>query len=98
MASAPLRDIVRFCNRILRTSQVNDYDGAVNGLQAENRGRVTRLAAAVDASIATIKKAVALRVDFFVVHHGLFWNNRHPWTGKNYEILQLLLENDLAIY
>jgi dinuclear metal center YbgI/SA1388 family protein len=33
-----------------------------------------------------------------IVHHGLFWSSRQPWTGKNYELLRLLLENDLAVY
>jgi len=32
------------------------------------------------------------------VHHGLFWSPRHPWTKRNYELLRLLMENDLAIY
>jgi len=32
------------------------------------------------------------------VHHGLFWSPSHPWTGKKYELLRLLLENDLAVY
>ena len=38
---------------MLRTHEINDYDGAVNGLQVENRGQVTRIAATVDASLAT---------------------------------------------
>jgi dinuclear metal center YbgI/SA1388 family protein len=33
-----------------------------------------------------------------IVHHGLFWNPRQPWTGKNRELLQLLIENNLAVY
>jgi len=32
------------------------------------------------------------------VHHGLFWSATHPWTGKRYEMLRLLLENNLAVY
>jgi len=33
-----------------------------------------------------------------VVHHGLFWSSRQPWTGKNYELFKLLIENNLAVY
>jgi dinuclear metal center YbgI/SA1388 family protein len=33
-----------------------------------------------------------------IVHHGLFWSTRQPWTGKNYELLRLLVENNLAVY
>jgi putative NIF3 family GTP cyclohydrolase 1 type 2 len=28
----------------------------------------------------------------------LFWSPAHPWTGRRYELLRLLIENDLAIY
>ncbi len=42
MASVPLSLMARYCDRALRTADVNDYDGAHNGLQAQNRGRVSR--------------------------------------------------------
>jgi dinuclear metal center YbgI/SA1388 family protein len=98
MAKVSLAEIVRYCDRTLRTDEISDYDGAVNGLQVENRGGVTRLAAAVDASLATIRRAIAARADLLIVHHGLFWGRSHPWTGKKYELQRLLLENDLAVY
>lgn len=97
-AKATLGDIVKDCDRTLRTGEVNDYEGAVNGLQVENRGTVTRIAAAVDASHSTIKLAVAARADLLLVHHGLFWSARHPWTGRNFEIIRLLVESNLAVY
>ena len=90
--------IVRHCDQILRTRETGDYDGAVNGLQVENSGTVKRLAATVDASLATVKLAIAAKADLLIVHHGLFWNSRQPWTGKNYELLRLLVENNLAVY
>jgi dinuclear metal center YbgI/SA1388 family protein len=98
MPTASLANIVRYCDRALRTADVKDYDGAVNGLQMENRGAVTRIAAAVDASLATVRLAVAARADLLVVHHGLFWSARQPWTGPNYALLRLLLDHDLAVY
>ena len=45
MPKASLTAIVRHCDRLLRTNKITDYDGAVNGLQVENRGTVTRIAA-----------------------------------------------------
>src|SRR6516164_8068456 len=98
MSKASLSVIVNHCDRILRTSEVQDYDGAANGLQIENRGQVTRIVAAVDASLATVRLAIAARADLLIVHHGLFWSPSHPWTGKRYELLRLLLDNDLAVY
>jgi len=98
MLKVPLKTIVVHCDKILRTHEIGDYDGAANGLQVENSGAVTRIAAAVDASLATIKLAIAAKADLLIVHHGLFWSPRQPWTAKNYELLQLLIENNLAIY
>jgi dinuclear metal center YbgI/SA1388 family protein len=98
MPKVPLKTIVAHCDKILRTREIGDYDGAVNGLQVENSGAVTKIAAAVDASLATVKLAIAAKADLLIVHHGLFWSPRQPWTGKNYELLRLLAENNLAIY
>ncbi len=98
MPTTALHDIVRYSDRLLRTEEVNDYGGAVNGLQVENRGTVTRIAAAVDASLSTIQLAIAARADLLIVHHGLFWSPRQPWTGKTCEMFRLLMDSDLAIY
>jgi dinuclear metal center YbgI/SA1388 family protein len=98
MPKVSLKLIVAHCDQILRTNEIGDYDGALNGLQVGNSGIVTRLAAAVDASVATVKLAIAAKADLLIVHHGLFWNVRQPWTGKNHELLRLLIENNLAVY
>jgi dinuclear metal center YbgI/SA1388 family protein len=98
MPKVSLKSIVTHCDKILRTHKIVDYDGAANGLQVENSGAVTKIAATVDASPATVKLAVAAKTDLLIVHHGLFWSPRQPWTGKNYELLQLLVANNLAIY
>jgi dinuclear metal center YbgI/SA1388 family protein len=90
--------IVRYCDRLLRTAQVQDYDQAANGLQVQNRGAVTRIAAAVDATLATVRLAAAAKADLLLVHHGLFWSPTHPWTGKRHEMLCCLIENGLAVY
>jgi dinuclear metal center YbgI/SA1388 family protein len=98
VAKISLSEIVDFCDRTLRTTQVRDYDGAANGLQVENRGLVTLIAAAVDASLATVRLAIDAKADLLIVHHGLFWSPSHPWTGQRYELLRLLLDHDLAVY
>ncbi|PYM13115.1 MAG: Nif3-like dinuclear metal center hexameric protein [Verrucomicrobia bacterium] len=98
MSKLTLASLARHCDRLLRTDEFSDWEGAVNGLQVENRGAVTRIAASVDASLATVGLAVAAGADLLIVHHGLFWSPSHPWTGKRYELLRRLLENDLAVY
>jgi dinuclear metal center YbgI/SA1388 family protein len=76
----------------------NDYEGAANGLQVENSGAVTRIAAAVDASLATVRMAAAARADLMIVHHGLFWGPVIPWTGPRRALLQALIEKNVAVY
>jgi dinuclear metal center YbgI/SA1388 family protein len=98
MSKASLSAIVDYCGRLLRVSELQDYEGAVNGLQVENDGKVTRVAAAVDASLSTVKAAVKAGADLLLVHHGLFWGPSHPWTGHRYELLRALLDNNLAVY
>ena len=99
MAKAKLADIVAFhCNRTLKPESFEDWPGAVNGLQVENRGSVSLIAAAVDATPATVKKAADEGADLLIVHHGLFWVKLHPWTGNRYKLLRLLLDNNIAVY
>lgn len=97
-AEVSLRALASYCDRLLKTAEFLDWDGAANGLQVENRGRVTRIAAAVDATLATVRLAVAAKADLLLVHHGLFWSPSHPWTGKRYELLRALLDHNLAVY
>ena len=98
MPKTSLAAIVSHCDQILRTRETGDYDGAVNGLQMENAGTVTRIAATVDASLATVQLAIAAKADLLIVHHGLFWSPVQPWTGRKYELVRRLVENNLAVY
>jgi dinuclear metal center YbgI/SA1388 family protein len=98
MKPVALSRLVSECERLLRPKAFQDWDGAANGLQVENDGRVTRIAAAVDASLATLRRAAATRADLLLVHHGLFWSPAQPWTGVRYRQLQLLLGANLAVY
>ena len=98
MAKVKLANIVAHCNRTLKPESFEDWPGAVNGLQVENRAGVSRIAAAVDATPATVKKTIAAGADLLIVHHGLFWGATHPWTGNRYRLLRLLLDNNVAVY
>lgn len=93
-----LTDLVNECDRLLRPSQFQDWEGAVNGLQMQNQGRVGHIAAAVDGTLATVRKARRAGADLLLVHHGLFWSPSHPWIGRRYELMRELVEGDLAVY
>lgn len=96
--SAKLASVVGYSDRLLRTAAFGDWPGAKNGLQLENPGRVTRIAAAVDASRQTIEMAVGAGADLLVVHHGLFWSDLAPLTGAAYGKVAAAVRGGLAVY
>jgi dinuclear metal center YbgI/SA1388 family protein len=96
--AAALGDVVTFLDTELRTREVPDFDGALNGLQLANAGRVTRVAAAVDFSARAVAAAAASRADLLVVHHGMFWGEPQPITGRRYDCLRAALDAGLAVY
>lgn len=69
------RDLARICDRILQTKKFRDYPGARNGLQVAHGRVVRKIGWAVDADLASIRRAGKQRVDFLVVHHGIFWGD-----------------------
>lgn len=93
-----LKEVVTFCDTELNIPAHGDYPNALNGLQVENSGSLTRIGAAVDACEAVIADAAAAGVDFLIVHHGLFWGGLSPTTGPAYRKLRLLIEADMALY
>lgn len=95
---ASLTDILDYTNEFLRIREVGDWDNALNGLQIENSGRVTRLGAAVDVSTRVLAEAAKKKVDLLIVHHGLFWAGLQPVTSALRRKLQIAFENDIALY
>ena len=77
---------------------MKDFDGAYNGLQIENDGTVTKIAAAVDAGQRPFAAAIEAGADFILCHHGLFWTQPIPLTGSAYAKVKLALDHNLAVY
>jgi dinuclear metal center YbgI/SA1388 family protein len=93
-----LDDLSRYLDDYLRVRDATDDRNALNGLQVENSGTVSQIAAAVDACQATIDAAAARGADLLLVHHGLFWNGLEPLTGRAFRRTSALLRHDLAVY
>src|SRR6476619_3643959 len=93
-----LSNIVSYADRFLRVRDVGDWDNALNGLQIENSGRVTRIGAAVDVSTRVLSEAQKQDIDLLIVHHGLFWRGLQPVQGALRRQLRLAFENDIALY
>lgn len=93
-----LHELSSYLDSALRIAELPDYDHALNGVQVENQGVVSRVGAAVDASEQTIRAAIECKCDLLVVHHGLFWDGLGPISGLRYRRLKLLIDHGIAVY
>ena len=93
-----LDEIVKSAEDLLEVATIPDYPQALNGLQLANNGVVTKIGAAVDASLPVFEKAIAEGVDLLVVHHGLFWQGAQKITGSHYRKLKLAFDHNLAVF
>lgn len=98
MRSTKLSSIVNYCDRLLDVKHFNDYEGAVNGLQIQNNGTVSRIGAAVDITLEVVTQAIENKVDLLIVHHGMMWNARQPIVGRRYQMISLMIKNYIALY
>jgi dinuclear metal center YbgI/SA1388 family protein len=96
--SIALTALVDALDAELRTREVPDSSVALNGLQVANSGQVSSIAVGVDASLASIQAAAKCGANLLIVHHGMFWAGAQPIVGKNYERVQALIANDIALY
>ncbi|MEO5816610.1 MAG: Nif3-like dinuclear metal center hexameric protein [Gemmatimonadaceae bacterium] len=94
----PLAEVAAYLDATLRTADVPDYPGALNGIQVEHVGPVRGVAVAVDASLQTIQGAIDAGANMLIVHHGLFWAGAQPLRGRVYDRFHRLITNDVAVY
>ena len=91
-----LQDLLQYLNQLLQPELFSDV--CPNGLQIEGKKTISRVAFAVSASLATIKQAIALKVDALVVHHGVFWDKTSCiLLGSKKQKFQLLLEHKISL-
>ena len=69
------KELAKECDLILEAKKFRDYPGAKNGLQVSHNKPVKKVGWAVDADMESIRKAGKEKVDFLIVHHGLFWGS-----------------------
>jgi dinuclear metal center YbgI/SA1388 family protein len=93
-----LSELAAWLDDFLAVRDIRDWPGAVNGLQVENSGTVTRVAAAVDACQAVIDAAATAGADLLLVHHGLYWHSTVPMTGRTHRRFSTLINRNLAVY
>jgi dinuclear metal center YbgI/SA1388 family protein len=91
-------EVVTYLDALLETASIPDFGNALNGLQLQNNGTVTKVAASVDFSSRAVKGAIEAQADLLILHHGMFWPGLKPITGVAYSRLQSLIANNIAVY
>ena len=92
------RELAKECDRILESKKFRDYPRAKNGLQVTHNKLVKKVGWAVDADIESIRKAGKEKVDFLIVHHGIFWGNSALDRKIRAERIRLAKRLGVAIY
>lgn len=95
-ASASRTTIVSFLDDILETSKIKD--NSCNGLQVQGSETITKIGLAVDACMESYELAIAENCQMLITHHGIIWNGIQSITGKTYNHLRYLIQNDLNLY
>lgn len=86
-----------YLHEYLACDSFNDY--APNGLQVEGRSSIKRICTAVTASHEVITKAIILKADALLVHHGYFWRGEDPViTGVKRQRIGQLIKHDLNLF
>ncbi len=93
-----LEQILQFLDQLFQPADFPDYPNALNGLQVARPGEVTKVGAAVDASLQTLLGARDAGVDLLLVHHGLFWDGLGPLTGPRFRKVEALIRGNMALY
>jgi dinuclear metal center YbgI/SA1388 family protein len=65
-------ELITHLNELLDPGAFRDY--GPNGLQVPGRTQIERVVTGVSAHLELIERALALRADLVLVHHGLFWD------------------------
>ena len=91
-----LKRILDWLDRELETGKFDDVSN--NGLQVDGPANVDKVAFAVDASLESVKAAVACGAQLLVVHHGISWGGGvRRITGGVYNVVKAAIDGGVAI-
>lgn len=103
-----LSAVVQYLDGYLDVAEHPDNPNALNGLQVDatcgngkdlSRGHaVSRVAVAVDASLAAIREAAGVGADLLLVHHGISFAGLQPVTGLYGRRVVALLDAGISLY
>ncbi len=91
-----LNQLASHLNTFLDISSFEDK--AINGIQIANEIPINHIATAVTSTLEAIEKAVALKAQALIVHHGIFCKgDGYQIVDTRYKKIKLLIENNVAL-
>ncbi len=97
----PMRrsELIAYLDTYLELGAFEGLDRSLNGLVVGGPDReVDTIAFAVDACQSTFEKAIAVKADILIVHHGLYWGSPLAITKNHYTRIRTLLDGNLDLY
>ena len=89
-----LPDLIDYLNSQLPF--IEDY--CPNGLQVEGALSIHHLVTGVSVNEALVQRAIQLKAQAILVHHGFFWKGENPTlTGIKYRRIKDLIKNDISL-
>ncbi len=93
---AHINEIVQYIEQYLNVSAFEDY--CHNGLQVQGKLELSNLVTGVSANLELLQKAVELKADAVMVHHGIFWKgDSYQLIGPKYNRIKCLIENGMNL-
>lgn len=91
-------ELENFLESFLESKDYEDY--CPNGLQIEGKELIHRIAFAVSCTKDSVQKALELRADALIVHHGVFWKfqGARPITGPHGARIIPLIKNEINLF
>lgn len=90
------KDLIEYLNAYLALDRYTDRSN--NGLQVQCPPEIQTVAFAVDACLASFRRAVELGAQLLVVHHGLFWSEPIQLIGAHFERVRTLIQGGCGLY
>ncbi len=89
-------EIIAYLNPLLEIETIKD--ASCNGLQVQGADAVSAVGLAVDACMATYKKAVQKKCQMLLVHHGMIWTGLTSITKAVHAQVAYLIKQNLNLY
>ena len=94
---AQLGSIVQYLAQLLDPASF--HDSSYNGLQVDSGVEtIKKVAFAVDGGLSVIEKAVRLKSQLLIVHHGILWGSESAVNGNHGRRVRALIKGGCSLY